>query len=61
MADRVFPHFIGHHLPVGAAGLLVAALFAAAMSSLDSGINSVATVLIVDFHPQEAPRRQRRA
>ncbi len=49
VADRVFPHFIGHRLPVGAAGLVVAALFAAAMSSLDSGINSVATVLTVDF------------
>ncbi len=61
-ADRVFPHFIGHHLPVGAAGLLVAALFAAAMSSLDSGINSVATVLTVDFirkkHPDISDARE---
>ena len=62
VADRVFPHFIGHHLPVGAAGLLVAALFAAAMSSLDSGINSVATVLTVDFirkkHPDISDARE---
>ena len=62
VADRVFPHFIGHHLPVGAAGLVVAALFAAAMSSLDSGINSVATVLIVDFvrkkHPDISDERE---
>jgi solute:Na+ symporter, SSS family len=36
-ADALFPHFI------------VAALFAAAMSSLDSGINSISTVLITDF------------
>ena len=55
VADRVFPHFIGHHLPVGAAGLVVAALFAAAMSSLDSGINSVATVLTVDFIRKKHP------
>ncbi len=62
VADRVFPHFIGHHLPVGAAGLVVAALFAAAMSSLDSGINSVATVLTVDFirkkHPDITDERE---
>ena len=55
VADRVFPHFIGHHLPVGVAGLVVAALFAAAMSSLDSGINSVATVLTVDFIRKKHP------
>ena len=62
VADRVFPHFIGHHLPAGVAGLVVAALFAAAMSSLDSGINSVATVLTVDFirkkHPDIADARE---
>lgn len=62
VADRVFPHFIGHHLPVGVAGLVVAALFAAAMSSLDSGINSVATVLTVDFirkkHPDISDERE---
>ena len=55
IADRVFPHFIGHSLPVGAAGLVVAALFAAAMSSLDSGINSVATVLTVNFVRKRYP------
>ena len=48
VADRVFPHFIAYGLPVGMSGLVVAALFAVAMSSLDSGINSVSTVLTVD-------------
>jgi SSS family solute:Na+ symporter len=48
-ADRLFPHFIGHVLPPGITGLLVAALFAAAMSSLDSGISSIASVLMTDF------------
>ena len=43
-------------LSVGVAGLVVAALFAAAMSSLDSGINSVATVLTVDFIRKKHPR-----
>lgn len=48
VSDKVFPHFIAHGLPVGISGLVVAALFAVAMSSLDSGINSVAAVLTID-------------
>ena len=48
VADKVFPHFIAYGLPAGISGLVVAALFAVAMSSLDSGINSVAAVLTVD-------------
>lgn len=48
--DEVFPHFIRHGLPRGLAGLLVAALFSAAMSSLDSGMNSISTVLTTDFY-----------
>ncbi len=48
--DEVFPHFIRHQLPRGLAGLLVAALFSAAMSSLDSGMNSLATVVTIDFY-----------
>jgi hypothetical protein len=47
--DQAFPHFIAHGLPRGLAGLVVAALFSAAMSSLDSGMHGVATVLTVDF------------
>ena len=34
-ADKVLPHFIATQLPPGAAGLLIAAIFAAAMSSID--------------------------
>ncbi len=49
VADQVFPHFIAFGLPAGVSGLVVAALFAVAMSSLDSGINSVATVLTIDI------------
>jgi len=55
-ADQVFPHFIAHALPRGVAGLVVAALFSAAMSSLDSGMNSVSTVVTADFY-----RRLRKA
>jgi len=48
-ADFLFPHFIANYLPQGLAGLVIAAMFAAAMSSLDSGINSIVTVFHVDF------------
>ncbi|MFQ5931672.1 MAG: sodium:solute symporter [Nitrospiraceae bacterium] len=50
MADRVFPHFIVSQLPSGITGLLIAALFAAAMSSLDTSLNSSATILMTDFY-----------
>ena len=36
-------------LPVGLRGLVVAALFAAAMSTIDSGANSISTIITVDF------------
>jgi SSS family solute:Na+ symporter len=49
VADRIFPHFIAHGLPVGISGLVVAAVFAVAQSSIDSGINSTATVITVDL------------
>jgi len=47
--DKIFPWFIAHILPPGISGLLMAALFSAAMSSISSGINSISTVLMVDF------------
>jgi len=48
--DAVFPWFITSSLPQGISGLLIAAIFAASMSSLDSSMNSVATVLTTDFY-----------
>lgn len=47
-ADKMFPRFIGFHLPMGVAGLVVAAMFAAAMSSIDSGVNSITAVVMTD-------------
>ncbi len=47
-ADFLFPHYIANFLPVGIAGLVVSAMLAAAMSSLDSGLNSITTVFSVD-------------
>ena len=48
-ADYLFPYYIANFLPVGVAGLVLSAILAAAMSSLDSGLNSVTTVLAVDW------------
>ncbi len=47
--DKIMPYYIIHYLPQGISGLLITAVFAAAMSSMDSGINSIATVVISDF------------
>ncbi len=50
MGDRVFPHFIVSELPAGVTGLMIAALAAAAMSSIDTSINSSATILLTDIY-----------
>ncbi len=48
-ADKVFPHFIAFQLPPIITGLVVSGLFAAAMSSIDSGVNSITAVVMTDF------------
>lgn len=48
-ADQVFPSLIAELLPVGLRGLVLAALVAALMSSVDSTLNSAATLLTLDF------------
>lgn len=53
--DQVFPHFVATRLPVGLCGLLLAALLAATMSSLTSGINALAGVLTLDFRERFGP------
>ena len=60
-ADAVFPWYIVTQLPAGVAGLLIAGLFAAAMSSLDSSMNSVATALTTDFFRRFRPAAADRA
>ena len=49
-ADDVFPYFIATKVPAGLKGLIVAAILAAAMSTVDSALNCSATVLLLDFH-----------
>jgi hypothetical protein len=49
-ADQVFPHFLSTHIPAGIAGLLFAALMAAAMSGLASDLNCLALICVEDFY-----------
>lgn len=49
MADKIFPYFIATQLPIGVAGLLLAAILAATVSSMTSGINTLAATITVDF------------
>lgn len=58
--DRVFPHFIAHALPsgFGLKGLLVAGIFAAAMSSLDSALGALSSTTVTDFYRPFIARRE---
>lgn len=53
--DRVVPSFVVNEMPAGLAGLVIAAVFAAAMSSIDSSIHSLSTVLAVDCYGRLRP------
>lgn len=46
---EVLPAFVGERLPAGLAGLVLAAIFAASMSSIDSAIHSMSTCTLIDF------------
>jgi len=54
--DRVIPYFIMQQLPAGIVGLALAALLSSAMSTLSSGLNSVATVFTNDLFKKIAPK-----
>ncbi|MGL5317179.1 MAG: sodium:solute symporter, partial [Bacteroidales bacterium] len=55
-AEGIFPYFIVNELPAGVAGLLIAAIFAATMSTLSSNINSASTAITVDFAKRMFPK-----
>ena len=48
--NYIFPHFILNYVPIGLIGLIIAGIFAAAMSSIDSQLNALSTVSIVDWY-----------
>lgn len=60
-ADAMLARFAIERMPAVAGGLLLAAVFAAAMSSMDSGLNSVVAVMMSDFvRPAAAGGEERR-
>ncbi len=48
-SDAIFPFFMMSQMPAGVAGALIAAIFAATMSTISSNINSIATAFSIDF------------
>lgn len=50
-SDRIFPFFVASELPSGIAGLILAALLAATMSSMTSGINALSGAIQMDLLP----------
>jgi SSS family solute:Na+ symporter len=59
--DQVLPYFVFTQIPAGLGGVVIAAVLSAAMSSLDSGVNSISTVVVVDLiKPHLAPNRSDR-
>jgi sodium-coupled monocarboxylate transporter 8/12 len=49
-ADQILPYFVMHELPTGMPGVLIAAIYAASMSTISAGINSLTTASLVDFY-----------
>jgi SSS family transporter len=47
--DQIVPLFVAHELPLGVAGLVIAGIFASAMSTLDSSLNAMASTTLIDF------------
>jgi Na+(H+)/acetate symporter ActP len=48
--NYVFPSFVTGHMPVGLVGLIIAAIFAAAMSTIAAELNSLSTATVIDFY-----------
>ena len=59
--DRILPHFMWQHFPVGLTGLVIAAIFAASLSSVDAALNSTTSIVMVDVYNRLWLGRQRPA
>ena len=55
IADRVFPYFLSTKIPAGLAGIFMAALFSAAMSTMSSDLNCLAAVGVEDYYRKVRP------
>ena len=58
--DAIVPIFLIQQLPIGLAGLVIAGLFAAGMSTIDSSMNSIATTVVTDFYRPLARKDEER-
>ena len=54
-ADKVFPYFISTQLPVGVVGLVLSALVAAALASLQSDLNCLSAIGVEDYYQRLKP------
>src|SRR6202522_4194012 len=50
--DKIYPAFIVHHMPVGLTGIILASIFAIAMSNASGSLNSLASSSIMDLSTQ---------
>jgi sodium-coupled monocarboxylate transporter 8/12 len=48
--DHVLPYFMSQHFPIGLTGIVIAAIFAASLSSVDAAMNSTTSIIMVDFY-----------
>src|SRR6185369_5387458 len=58
-SDKILPYFISQAFPSGAVGLVIAAILAASLSSVDSAINSCTSVAMVDVYGRFMRDRRR--
>ena len=54
--DQIVPLFVTQAMPPGFAGMVIAAIFASAMATVASAMNSVATIYTEDFYPKIRPK-----
>lgn len=59
--ERTYPEFIWNRLPVGIAGLVMAAILAAAMSNLSAALNALASTTVMDFVRPLLPHRSEKS
>jgi len=53
--DSIFPYFVGHQLPHGIVGLIIAGIFAAAMSTVSGSVNAISAIVVRDFMMPYSP------
>lgn len=55
-SDEIFPYFIATEMPIGITGLIISALIAGAISSLDADVNCISAVVVEDYYTRFSPK-----